>query len=638
MNYKVIAKNNIKNSFGLYRNYFISLSLILGLFNTLQIFAKDHVIADSLSSSAKVEFMSYVTSVLFTLFTIFFIIYFNRFFLKQRAEELGIYSMLGMSKKNITSILMTENTIIIGIACFVGMLISILFYSLIKVLLIVALKLDIPYLTHFTLSPFIITVVLSIFMLLVIFFDNYHLIKRLSILNISNLNQVSEKVVKTKSWTAYLGMIALLIAYVLVLDLVKQQQSLWAKIGFTPMAMISLVLVIIGTFLIIKSTLAYFINRKINNHRQLYRPTNNIFLPESLFKLKTKSNLLVVLSLVISAVIGLASTTFMLLTYPKASFMKTIPSAIEINQKLEPNQVTKVKQIARKYDGKFKATKVIKLISDKPIMVNKKQSTKKCKVINKQDYQELFKLQGNKQVPNLAFTKGTGYIYAFYKPNKSWRKVNINSIKLNLKEMHMWPMNAGYGYAYIVLNNQDFKKISKHHSAKMVYTVNGPNLRDNKQLYQDIKHMNIRFLSAYKKNKDAVDNNSATFLMEAFISVLFFVFIGCILYFTTLMETIEVTDEFRFLDNIGYSRKQLKKIASASNLLLFVPPAVMGLLNGLIAFIGFRYSFLENDVVELIGSFQIVGKPIIETCLLFLIVYGLIYIFSYHKTKVLLEI
>ena len=70
MNYKVIAKNNIKNSFGLYRNYFISLSLILGLFNTLQIFAKDHVIADSLSSSAKVEFMSYVTSVLFTLFTL----------------------------------------------------------------------------------------------------------------------------------------------------------------------------------------------------------------------------------------------------------------------------------------------------------------------------------------------------------------------------------------------------------------------------------------------------------------------------------------------------------------------------------------------------------------------------------------
>ena len=605
MNYKIIAKNNIKNSFGLYKNYFVSLSIVLALFNTLQIFAKDHVIADSLSGSAKVEFMSYVTSVLFTLFTIFFIIYFNRFFLKQRAEELGIYSMLGMSKKNITSILMTENTIIIGIACFVGMLISILFYSLIKVLLIVALKLDIPYLTHFTLSPFIITVVLSIFMLLVIFFDNYHLIKRLSILNISNLNQVSEKAVKTKSWTAYLGMIALLIAYVLVLDLVKQQQSLWVKIGFAPMAMISLVLVIIGTFLIIKSTLAY---------------------------------LLIVLSLVISAVIGLASTTFMLLTYPKASFMKTIPSAIEINQKLEPNQVTKVKQIARKYDGKFKATKVIKLISDKPIMVNKKQSTKKCKVINKQDYQELFKLQGNKKVPNLAFTKGTGYIYAFYKPNKSWRKVNINSIKFNLKEMHMWPMNAGYGYAYIVLNNQDFKKISKHHSAKMVYTVNGPNLRDNKQLYQDIKHMNIRFLSAYKKNKDAVDNNSATFLMEAFISVLFFVFIGCILYFTTLMETIEVTDEFRFLDNIGYSRKQLKKIASASNLLLFVPPAVMGLLNGLIAFIGFRYSFLENDVVELIGSFQIVGKPIIETCLLFLIVYGLIYIFSYHKTKVLLEI
>ena len=241
MNYKVIAKNNIKNSFGLYKNYFVSLSIALALFNTLQIFAKDHVIADSLSGSAKVEFMSYVTSVLFTLFTIFFIIYFNRFFLKQRAEELGIYSMLGMSRKNIISILTAENTIIIGTSCLAGMVLSILLYSLIKAFLIAILKLDIPYLTQLTITPFIITLVLAVFMILIIFFDNQHLIKRLSLVNISNLNQASEKVIKIKSWTAYLGILSLLVAYILVLNTAKQSQSLWSKIGFAPLALITLV-------------------------------------------------------------------------------------------------------------------------------------------------------------------------------------------------------------------------------------------------------------------------------------------------------------------------------------------------------------------------------------------------------------
>ena len=638
MNYKIIAKNNIKNSFGLYRNYFISLSLILGLFNTLQIFAKDHVIADSLSSSAKVEFMSYVTSILFTLFTIFFIIYFNRFFLKQRAEELGIYSMLGMSKKNITSILMTENTIIIGIACFAGMLLSILFYSLIKVLLIVALKLDIPYLTQFTFSPFFITVVLSVFMLLVIFFDNHHLIKRLSIINISNLNQASEKTVKTKSGVAYLGIFSLLIAYVLVLDLAKQQQSLWVKIGFVPMALITLVLVIIGTFLIIKSTLAYFINRKVNNHHQLYRPTNNIFLPESLFKLKTKSNLLVVLSLVISAVIALTATCFLLINYQKASLTKTVPSAIEIDQKLKPDQVTKVKQITKNYGGDFKTVKVIKATAKRPIVLSEKIATKKCRIINHSTFKGLLKQQNNEPQRNSKFSKKLAYLFTVYTIKNSRGTANINKQKVSLKETNIWPIYAKGDYAYIAVNDQQFEKISQHANSKTIYAINGANLRDNEELYSKIKALKIKFLSAYKTNKDALSYNSATFLMEAFISVLFFVFIGCILYFTILMETLGVTDEFKFLGNIGYNKKQLSKVATANNLLIFLPPIIMGGLNGLMAFIGFRFMFLANDVIKFLGAFRMVGEPIITTYLLLLIAYSIIYVFSYHKTKVLLEI
>ncbi|RMC48172.1 FtsX-like permease family protein [Lactobacillus sp. ESL0225] len=637
MNYKVIAKNNIKNGFGLYQNYFISLSLILGLFNTLQIFAKDHVIADSLSSSAKVEFMSYVTSILFTLFTIFFIIYFNHFFLKQRAEELGIYSMLGMSKKNITSILMIENTIIIGMACFAGIFLSILFYSLIKILLIAALKLDIPYLTQFTFLPFLITIALSIFILLVIFFDNHHLIKCLSIINISNLNQAGEKAVKTKSWTAYLGIISLLIGYVLVLDLVKQQ-SLWVKIGFVPMALITLVLVIIGTFLIIKSTLAYLINRKINNHHQLYRPTNNIFLPESLFKLKTKSNLLVVLSLVISAVIALTATCFLLINYQKASLIKTVPSAIEIDQKLKPDQVTKVKQITKNYGGDFKTVKVINATAKRPIVLSEKMATKKCRIINLSTFKGLLKQQYNKPQHNSKFSKKLAYLFTPYTIKNSRGTVNINKQKVSLKETNIWPIFAKGNFAYIAVNDQQFKKISQHANSKTIYAINGANLRDNEELYNKIKELKLQFLSAYKTNKDALSYNSAAFLMATFISVLFFVFIGCILYFTILMDTLGVTDEFKFLGDIGYNKKQLRKAATANNLLIFLPPIIMGGLNGLMAFIGFRFNFLANDVIKFLGAFQMVGEPIITTCLLLLIAYSIIYFFSYHKTKVLLGI
>lgn len=638
MSYKVIAKNNIKNSFGLYRNYFGSLALVLTLFNTLQIFANDKVIGNALSGSSKLIFMSYVTSCLFTLFTIFYIIYFNRFFLKQRLEELGIYSMLGMSKKQITLILMVENIIILGFAFLFGTISSVFFYSLIKVVLILVLKLNISFLTPFKFSPFVVTLELTVVMLLVVFLDDHYAIKHLSILNISNLTQTNEKAIKVKPWMAYLGILSLIIGYMLILNLAKRQQSLWNKFGFAAMAILTLVLVILGTFLIIKSTLAYFINQKITNHHQLYKPVNNIFLPESLFKLKTKSNLLIVLSLIISAVIALTATSFMTINYQNASLMKTIPSAIEIDQKLSPRQINKMKKITQKYGGQFKAVRIVSVPFNKPIAITNKVFTNNAKIISERDYQKLFKQQNNNQLLKIHLSKNTAYLFTLYPIKNSTSKIQIGHNKVKLKQTHFWPTYAKGNYAYVVVNDQSFKKISFHNPSQMIYAINGPKLRNNAQLYHEIKRLNVKNLSAYQKNNYVVKYNSPMILMTTFISALLFIFIGCILYFTTFIENIDIIEEFRFLDNIGYNKKQLRKIATADNLLLFLPPVIMGLLNGLIAFIGFGFEFLTDIILAFLGTFTLIGIPIIGTCLIFLSVYGIIYAFSYKKTKTLLKI
>lgn len=639
MDFKVIAKNNIKNAFGLYKNYFISLFLVITLFGTLQIFAKDKVITNALSESSKVEFMSYVTSALFTLFTVFFIIYFNHFFLKQRSEELGIYSMLGMSKQQITLILMVENTIIIAFAFLSGIISSILLYSLIKMVLITTLKLNISILTPLAIPPFLITLVLAFLMLVVIFLDNHYIIKRLSILNISNLSQTSEKATtKSSPLTAYLGIGSLLVAYLLILNLAMRTQSLWSKIGFAPLAIITLILVILGTVLIIKSTFTHIIYHRVTDHQQLYKPTNNIFLPEALFKLKTKSNLLIILSLVISAIIALTTASFSLMNYQNASLMKTVPSAIEIDQKLTSEQVIKVRKIAKNYGGKFKAIKIVNAVSNRPIEISKTVSTKNVRAIDKQDYTELLEQQASGQYPNIDLSKTTAYLFTLYTIRNTRAPVKVGNYNIKLKEIQLWPTYAKGMNAYVVVNNQIYNQLSRHNSGQMIYTINGPKLRDNEQLYQKIKKLKVNFLSAYKTNKDVVTNNSAALLMVTFVAVLFFVFIGCILYFTILMENVGITEEFGFLSDIGYDKKQLRKIATANNLLIFAPPVIIGLLNGLMAFAGFCFEFLAIDVIKFLGTFKMIGEPIAVTCLLFFIAYGTIYLFSYHKTKALLRL
>lgn len=52
------------------------------------------------------------------IFVIFYMSYSNRFFLRRRTKELGIYALLGYRKRNILSLLISEN-IIIGIGSLI---------------------------------------------------------------------------------------------------------------------------------------------------------------------------------------------------------------------------------------------------------------------------------------------------------------------------------------------------------------------------------------------------------------------------------------------------------------------------------------------------------------------------------------
>lgn len=80
MNLWNVGIRNLKKNFKLYKNYFLSVLLMLTLFNTVELFASDKIVVDSLAGSSRMKSMSSVILTLFMLFTIFYIIYFNKFF------------------------------------------------------------------------------------------------------------------------------------------------------------------------------------------------------------------------------------------------------------------------------------------------------------------------------------------------------------------------------------------------------------------------------------------------------------------------------------------------------------------------------------------------------------------------------
>lgn len=124
-----LALKNIKKSFKDYAVYFFTLILgiaIFYIFNSLE----SQTVMLSLSKSTKdlIKLMMDIISGLsvFVSFVLgFLIIYANQFLIKRRKKEFGVYMTLGMSKKQISKILLGETLFIGFISLIIGLIIGV---------------------------------------------------------------------------------------------------------------------------------------------------------------------------------------------------------------------------------------------------------------------------------------------------------------------------------------------------------------------------------------------------------------------------------------------------------------------------------------------------------------------------------
>lgn len=134
-----LALKNIKQSFKDYAIYFFTLILgisIFYIFNSLE----SQTVMLSLDNSAKeiIKLMNNIISGLsvFVSFILgFLIIYANRFLIKRRKKEFGVYMILGMSKKQVSKILLGE-TICIGLlSLLIGLIIGVGFSQIMSIII-----------------------------------------------------------------------------------------------------------------------------------------------------------------------------------------------------------------------------------------------------------------------------------------------------------------------------------------------------------------------------------------------------------------------------------------------------------------------------------------------------------------------
>lgn len=638
-----IAKKNLKNNFSFYSFYFISVAFVLMVFFSFISFSMNDIVMEKISSDGRVETMSKTVAIFVMAFVLFYMSYSNTFFMKKRMNELGIYSLLGYRKSTMLTLLTFENIVIYFVALLVGIIFGSIAHKGIVEAIIKILKLQIntSKVPFINLDAVLFTFVFIFAVLFVLSLSNWIILRKSSLLTLVRMEQKEENKLKINTAFSLLGLFLILIGYFLAIDITRGTKSLWKTIGFSPIALVTMFSVILGTIFFIHSFLPYTIQKLKKNKIWFYKESNIIVIPNFIFKIRSKAKTLILLTLLTAGTLAIFSSTLLTLYYPVAATERIVPSAIEFP--LENKEVAnKALQTVQKTIGKesinYTETTIINVKSNSDSLP-KEYSIKKengFDLISESDYRELIHVQDkNVEFNHLAKDES---ILVKYRPEKedldkgkiyTLNVTPTTSIDVKVKDTTLLnPIGFANSVGTLIISDQLYKEIKTLElPQKTIVSFNGKDMRNNKAVYEHVAPLfknNMYFTSSYQKNDYIIQQNSSTFLLISFVTIIFFIATGSILYFHNLSSMMSNKNEFIILNRMGYNKKKIKRIISKEIFSLFSIPYILGLAHSIFALVAYKTALMD----DLLGKSSAFILPILFAVIIFTVVYIVYYLLT----------
>lgn len=290
------------------------------------------VVTETTAKSMKAlkQILSYI-SVFVAVVLGFLIIYANNFFIRRRKKELGVYMTLGMSKRNISTILMLETSFMACIALVTGLLLGIFGSQMMSVFTAKIFETDLSA-YRFVFAPD--AAVKSVIYFGVIFFvvmllntiaiGKYKLIDLLYS-GIKN-EMIRIKNMKTAIKVFVASVLCLAAAYALILN----NGIIHVNLYFA----LSIIFGMVGTLLFFWSLSSILVQIMQRNKRLYFKQLNMFIVRQFSCKINTNFVSLSVVCIVLMLVIGIFSTGFSMQNILSTQLRTEIPyeySAIDYN-------------------------------------------------------------------------------------------------------------------------------------------------------------------------------------------------------------------------------------------------------------------------------------------------------------------
>ena len=626
-----ITKSNIKKNFPLYRIYFLATIGLLSIFIAFLNFISDKIIAEKIGDSGQALVIANGSLLFLIVFLVVFLIYFNNFFVKKRSQDLGVLAILGFSKRELTKLLTLENLVILVLSYLVSLLLGPTLYFLAVLVISHLLDLTMEVQWFITVKEIIESLGILVVVFLINFITNGVIIAKQSLIEFVNFSKKAEKKIRIRKVRAIIAITALLLSYVLCLTTVfSSTRKMLLSVGMVPISLLIIILVILGSIFTIRYGLTFVISFLKEKKKRLYRPLSNIIYPKFNYRIATKNKLLTVLGGLLTLTVSVTGIMVMLYAYSLNGIERLTPSAIEYNVESENGQVN-VTNILENGQVSLVDINLLRLNTNPEVTITESgQTIPYFDIINYSDYKELMKAQGRKN--SIEGSESLPLLINYFPTEISLGKTfNLeNAYDVTVKQVST---NNVFSFSTsvttLVVSDKLYAELSSRFPEKKmtIRTFNGDSIRSSETFYNQFSTV-PDVISSYSREHTVKTANIATYIFITFLSILFIICTGSILYFTSLIEIMENKEEYSYLSKLGYSKKMINRIVGYEIGILFLIPVLIGIINGSMLLIFYKYLFMDTLVAG-----NIIMLSLLLFLFFFLIIYGTFYLLTLRSVK-----
>lgn len=598
MSFNQIVIKNLRRNIRHYSMYVFSITMSVMLFFgfvTLR-YSED---LNSVQSGIRVGAAIKVGVTILTIIIVIFLLYANKLFIKRRSREIGLYQLIGMTKREVFKIFALENFVLFTLTAVIG---SILGFFSSKILLMILYKIiGIQQEAHlnFSIEAFIQTIVLMIAIYIIIAFQNAIFIKRKTILALMHeYNATDTKIKKIKLYELIFGAIGIVMiisGYYLSSVMFDNLSSAGMTTLYIRMLTI-LFLTIVGAYLLFRCSISLIFNTIRKYKKGMLSVTDVVSTSSIMHKMKTNALSLTIIAIVSAMSVGLLALSYVQYYNAEETARSTAPDDyIFVNK--EANQQFKKALDAEHIQYKERNYGVTRyIIDDRKVLKNADETTGKAPnspstVAKASEFKDL-KLKDD-EVAIVGYSDILDKVITVNDEGKMSYKMDNQTHHLKMKSISKESYLATiitYNAPVYVVSDHTFDQMKKHEpkndDLNQQYGVNLTNDKDVKKvekIFSKVKSETDSSMSYYEIYNDSKSGLGVMLFILGFLGIAFLLSTGCIIYIKQIDETEDETSNYIILRKLGYTSKDMSKGIALKIGFNFALPLIIGLCHGYFA-------------------------------------------------------